>query len=136
MRLNGIGIAPLGVEPKLPDGTFWATTWFTFIYLPIVPLWRRRLRRVEDAEDAEDWELEEIEDGKFNWTSIFKTLGFSWIFVPLVVGGPLSILVKEVWDDLLGWPSQHHGLAFGLGMLWLAAWVLGLHSWHAKRFQP
>lgn len=133
MRINGIGIAWLGVEPRLPDGSFWATTWFTFLFLPIFPLGRRRLKVVEEGQDLV---IQELEDSRLSWASILKTLGFSWLMVPFLVGAPMPLLVTEVWIDMLGWSQTGQNWGIGLWIVWLGVWVLGLSSWHEKRFQP
>ncbi len=133
MRINGIGVAYLGLEPRRPDGSFWATRWFTFIYLPLIPLGRQRLRVVEQGQDLL---IQELEDSRLKGASILKTLVFCWLIVPGLVGTPVGVLVTEVWVDILGWSQSAQNWGIGLWIVWLAAWVLGLQSWHAKRFAP
>ncbi|SRR6266568_3659128 len=41
---NGIGTTYYGARDFLPDGTYTTTEWFTFIYVPVIPLQSLRLR--------------------------------------------------------------------------------------------
>lgn len=47
-RINGIGTTMLGFTDADQDGNCFATMWFTFLYIPILPLKRLKIHRVDE----------------------------------------------------------------------------------------
>ena len=133
-RINGIGPVHLGAEARRPDGTRWATLWFTALFLPVIPIRRERLELLDHR--GTGYAFRVVERGPHAWARIARTFAFGWLLVPLLVGAPLTLLVSEVWRDRLGFDASTQNIAIGAWIVWLIAWVWGLAQWHERRFAP
>jgi hypothetical protein len=133
VRLNGIGLTHLGIEPRGPNGDAWATVWFTFFYLPVFPLRRERIRFLPRR--GSGYAFRVIERGPFDLASIARSYAFSWLFMPLVVGLPLAALTREAWRAL-GLPEALYLYAFGAWVVWACGWIWGLLSWRERCCRP
>lgn len=105
MRINGIGITFLGVSKQDENGIATATAWFTFVYLPIFPISRSRVRFLPHQGSGFSYEL--ISGEKFVFKEILKTYFFGWILYPLIIAFPAIFAFKEVWQ-YLGLPESIH----------------------------
>lgn len=123
MRINGIGVTLLGVGPMDPDGVAPATMWFTFLYLPLVPLTRYRVRFLPHKGSGFSYQV--LSHEPLNWREVLKTYFVGWVLTPLILFGPLAIGVEEVWSGI-GLPASLHLVYIAMCIAWLivAVWRL------------
>lgn len=130
MRINGIGATLLGISAPDEFGNSTATTWFTFIYLPLIPVGRMTVRFLEHKGSGFSYTI--IKKEKLVLTEIFRTYLFGWILFPLMIFGPAAIVQKGIWETL-GLPEAIH-IPFGVvAVIWVFAACLKLDSWHEAK---
>ena len=133
MRISGIGVTLLGVSNKQPDGTATATWWFTFLYLPVLPVRRVRVRFLPHK--GSGISFEEISDEDRIASEILKTYLYGWILIPLLIFWPLILsIVMNNLAAKLPQPWQIPAVVFMI--VWILGWILILLSWHEKKYKP
>lgn len=134
MRLSGIGTTLLGVRPSDVESESTATEWFTFIYLPLVPLARYRLRFLPHTGSGFSYEI--LAREPIHAREVLTTYLNGWILTPIVLFSPLVLAVREVWSAI-GLPESLYIPFVVLAILWLivALWIL-LDRHEAKYWQP
>ena len=72
--LNGIGTKFLGECEHHADGSYIATRWFTFVYLPIIPLYSARIFGIEpESALSATYHYAEL---PMHWPQVMRTYGF------------------------------------------------------------
>lgn len=126
--INGVGLRYLGLVPTEKTSEVLATVWFTFLYLPILPLRRERLMLVGQRE----FRFHVIERVTLDWNDVARTYVFGWILLPLLVLWPLPIAVVEV-QGFLGIPKHVQPFVIFFAIIWLVVSVWKLKGWDEKR---
>lgn len=116
---NGIGTKFLGFTPRLHDGSHYATKWFVYVHMPIIPLRRYRLtigessyaRRSNGSVETTQYGLHAISRPKV--LEVLATYLAWWIVGPALIALPyLSFTL-----------FPHHGVWVGIlliaGIIWL-----------------
>ncbi len=98
MRINGIGTTLLGVSDMDQDGIATATLWFTFLFLPIIPLRRYRVQFLPSQGAGYSYQILSLE--KRSIPEILKTYLLGWIGAPVLIFGPLFFAIRENWEVL------------------------------------
>lgn len=110
---NGIGTKFNGISEIDNEGKITATCWVVFLYFPIFPLWKAKLKR--EITKSNEFKYQIIEKQSLQSKEILKTYLFGWIITPLIWFGPLILCIREV-ADYIGIPkSEFKGVANGGG---------------------
>ena len=133
MRLGGIGTTLLGVRPSTGEGESTATEWFTFIYLPLIPLARYRLHFLPHKGSGFSYEI--LERVPLRGREVIITYLNGWILTPFLLFAPLVLAVREVWTGL-GLPESWYIPFMVFAILWLivALWIL--LDRHEAKYKP
>ncbi|WP_432946141.1 hypothetical protein ACQPXM_07445 [Kribbella sp. CA-253562] len=139
---NGIGFDLKGFTRKDPTGRCFATRYFTFVYLPVVPLDRFYLE--EGPIQYQDLGLSSNTLTRYRITGwsrlrvgeILRTYLFSWIIGPGVVLVPILLWLGQA-DQL----SDRIGIGWVIGgfVAWLLGSIIGLaflHTAYRERWAP
>ncbi|WP_018342209.1 hypothetical protein [Cytophaga aurantiaca] len=97
--LDGIGTRFNGVSQPDEQGHVHATSWFTFLYLPLVPLWRAEIKR-EITLPLKTFNYQVIQKLPLDKSEILKTYLYGWILIPLLLLGPALFLIPEIHQQL------------------------------------
>jgi hypothetical protein len=133
MRLNGIGLTLLGVGRQETDNTAFATLWFTFLYLPIIPFQRWRVQFLPHS--GSGFSYKRLARLPLDGPDILRTYFVSWLVIPAGLLGPLVLAVREVWGAL-GLPAAWNLPYIGVAILWLVAGIWKLADWHENSCRP
>ena len=108
------------------------------IYLPVIPL--RTLTIKRDVTKPHIFEYKMVRYEKMSVTGILKPYFFSWIVMPLLLGGPMILCVREVAesigipvDDERGGLSTTWTITFVIALLYFVVALLKIKSWDEKR---
>ncbi|MFT5818992.1 MAG: hypothetical protein ACI8ZM_000214 [Crocinitomix sp.] len=123
MRINGIGIAFLNATKAADDGTYTAYKVVTFLYAPIFPICKMRLKRRITKSNLFELELEVPE--KMELKSILWIYVKGWIVYPMILFAPLALSVIEVYTAI-GLPDNLYNYFFGFALVYLiiVVWIL------------
>lgn len=133
MRINGIGVTLLGVSEYDNDGNCTATVWFTFIYLPLIPLRRLKVRFAEHKGSGFSYSI--ISRENLRISEILRTLLFGWVLFPLVIFGPGVLVQDSVWQAI-GLPDFIH-IPFGIAaVIWVFVSCFKLLDRHEAKCRP
>lgn len=123
MRLNGIGTAFLNASKIGEDGTYTAYKVFTFLYAPIIPICKMRLKRKITKPNY--FELEFQEPEKMELKVVLWIYFKGWIIYPIILFTPLAIAVIEVYTAL-GLPEGLYNYFIGFAIIYLmiVVWIL------------
>ncbi|MCB9422203.1 MAG: hypothetical protein H6667_20540 [Ardenticatenaceae bacterium] len=133
MRLNGIGLTFLGIAPMDENNETTTTRWFTFLFLPILPLGRSRIRFLPHK--GTGFSYVELGREPIVWREVALTYLFGWIIFPALIFWPLVLAVKEVWTGL-NLPQMLYTPFIIFAIVWLIAAVWKLMDWHENRGRP
>ncbi|MEJ5309222.1 MAG: hypothetical protein WHX52_05590 [Anaerolineae bacterium] len=78
------------------EGVATATLWFTFVFLPLIPLRRYRVQFLP-AQGA-GYSYQVISEEKHSISEILKTYLLGWIVAPVLIFGPLFFAIRENWE--------------------------------------
>lgn len=98
MTLRGIGTRVLNCSISDSDGTCYGYKWFTFLYLPLFPLFKIRfIRKITSRHIFETVTLE-----KFPMTlrEILRVYLKGWFVYPVLLFWPFIFLISEVYERL------------------------------------
>lgn len=98
MRLNGIGTTLLGVSDMDENGVAIATMWFTFLFLPIIPLARYQVQFLPHAGSGASFDI--LRQDKLVFKEVLKTYLSGWILAPALILGPIILAVRQNWEKL------------------------------------
>ena len=133
LRINGIGFIHLGAQHQ-SDRIVLATLWFSFLFLPVIPVRREQLEVLPST--GSGYAFRVLAKLPLDAAAIIKTLTLYWVVLPLAVGLPVPLLVSEVWRDRLGWSASSQIVAIGLWALLLGLWTLGVAEVHERSLRP
>ena len=133
MRINGIGTTFLGVSAPDKNGISTATNWFTFIFLPIFPTSRLRVRFLPHQGSGFSFELVSYE--KMVFKEILKTYLFGWILYPMLIFAPAVLAVKEIFIQL-GLPQSFHIPYIIFTVIWVITCIWKLSDWQNAKCCP
>ncbi len=131
--LNGIGTTLLGISTQNERSEATATHWFTFFYLPIVPLKRYTVRFLPHRGSSFSYQI--LAEGPLNWREVALTYLYGWLLIPLFIFWPISLAVREVWQSL-GLPQSFNIPFMVFAILWVIIAVWKLADWHENRGRP
>jgi hypothetical protein len=133
MRINGIGTAYLGLGPR--DGTDCrcATLWFTFLFLPVKPLRRHRLRLTRTSHGVV---VEPIAETPLVPIEICRTRLYGFLIFPLLIAWPLPLAIFSIGGLEKGEASWIWPATFFASLGWLIGSPLLLMRWHEGRTRP
>ncbi|MFT4602761.1 MAG: hypothetical protein ACI857_002948 [Arenicella sp.] len=123
MTFNGIGFRYLNASELDVQGCYTSDKWFTFLYLPIIPLKRMKMKRA--ITKSNNSQLEYIEESKIDGLSIFKSFVWGWIIYPVIILWPMPFMVIELYQSL-GFPENLHSLFFASVIIYMLimVWIL------------
>lgn len=135
--INGIGAIYYGYYQRCPDGSRWATLWITFLYLPLVPLHRKRLLRIGVGRDVI---VQPFEKSPLRLAEILKTYLLGWLVLSVITFGPGVFAVIEVWQAVglqaltQRWFGPEGGetaynIYIGFAIVWLVLCAWRLRVW-------
>lgn len=131
MRINGIGVTYLGISRTDETGCCEATLWFTFLFAPLFPLARHRLRR-HLSPDGRFFRYERVAKTPLLGKEILRTYLFGWLLFPLLLFWPGVLAFREVWQGL-GLPESLYTAAIAFAIVWLIVFSWKLMDWHEAR---
>lgn len=114
---NGIGTRFNAVSGPDKDGNSKATLWITFLFIPIVPLWKAEIKR-EIALPLKDFKYQVIQKIPLDKKEILTTYLYGWILIPLLLVAPFIFLVPEVTNLLGIAPPPARNLIKGDSLTW------------------
>jgi hypothetical protein len=133
MQINGIGTTLLGVGSQDEHNVAIATRWFTFVYLPVIPLARLKVQFLPHQGGGFSFRI--IEKLPFDAGEIARGYFNGWIATPLAAFGPMFFAVSEVWEAL-GLPEAWHSYYIAATIVWLIFAVWQLSERREARCRP
>jgi hypothetical protein len=144
--LNGIGIRFNRVSRPDNKGHVKATMWVTFLYLPIIPLWKAEVIR-ENSLPLREFKYRVIHKLPLDVKEILITYLYGWILIPILMFGPIVFIMPEVTESLgipsppsrnliKGDPLNWHDWFFISFIIYLVITVLKLRNRDFKRGLP
>ena len=123
MTFNGIGFRYLNASPLDKEGCYTADKWFTFLYLPILPVKRMKMKRTITKSNVS--QIQFVSKSKIDPLSKLKSAFWGWIIYPSIIFWPLPMVVIEVYE-VLELPADMHSLAFGFLIFYMLVviWIL------------
>ncbi|GEM_PF-4949550 len=143
---NGIGTRFLGFSKTEAGDAYYATNWFTFLFFPVIPLYRAKviLKKTEQDWSVLKKKYDILSKEKLSAKEIFSTYLFGWILIPLFIVWPVIFCITEVADVIGLPPSEFKGLIngpnFGVreylffaALIWIVVVAWKLKKWDDKR---
>ena len=139
--INGIGTKFYGISGLDNGGCSTATKWVTFLFFPIIPLYKEKIKRT--ITKPYEFQYEIIAREKLSFTEIIQTYIWWWCIIPLSLFRPLLLCIPELQQSL-GFHLPTNGFndpAIGDYLLVVAIiWMLFTRSrfltWNEKRWLP
>ena len=131
--LNGIGTTLLGISPQNEQSEATATRWFTFFYLPIVPLKRYTVRFLPHKGSGFSYYI--LANEPLNWREVVLTYLYGWLLMPLLIFWPIPLVVREVWLAM-GLPESLNLPFIFVAIVWVIIVIWKLADWHENRGRP
>lgn len=133
MRINGIGTTLLGISKPDEEGTSTATNWFTFLFLPLYPVRRMRVRFLPHKGSGYSYQI--VSNEKLVLSEMLKTLLYCWFLIPLFAFAPLIFAFKEVWTAL-GLPQSLQIAYIIVCVIWVGVVIWKTADRHEARCRP
>jgi hypothetical protein len=108
--INGIGTMLYGISEIDNEGNITATTWVTFLYLPLFPLWKDRLKR--KVTKPYEYTYSIIRKESIEISEVIKTYLWGRILIPLLIFGPSLLNISEL-QQILGFTIIKNGFFIG-----------------------
>lgn len=134
-RINGIGLSFDGVSKPDHEGNCTATQWFTFIFVPIFPITRYKLKPIKKVPFR--FEFQTISKQKLVLTEILQTYLFGWILFPALIFAPflaLGLSATPEAEKAFGIPTWTQIPLILLAIAWLIVSVWKLRTWDYERW--
>lgn len=132
-RMNGVGTWFLGVSRSASDPTVrHATSWVTFLWLPVFPLGRYKIKPIRVRPNH--LQFQTLGKEKLILGEILRTYFFGLILMPLAALSPLVFSIKEV-QEALGVPEVLQVPVMVFSILWLAGFVWKLKDWEENQWR-
>ncbi|MCP4538462.1 MAG: hypothetical protein GY832_15105 [Chloroflexi bacterium] len=110
-----------------------ATLWFTFAYLPIVPLAYYRVQFLPHKGSGFSYQV--LSRESLNGFEILKTYMFGWLICPALIFGPLVPAISEIWS-VFKLPESWQILYIVFGIVWMIVAAWRLLDRHEARCDP
>jgi hypothetical protein len=136
----------LGYSKVDEEGHCYVTEWYTFMYLPLIPLRRLKIKRFKTKPQVFDFQIMSVE--KLKITNILSTLLYGYILFPLLICGSSLLCIRDIADKIGIPPEKFNGLndsdfSFGIyelliiiSIIWIILIVYLLKKWDEKRGLP
>jgi len=139
--INGIGTRFYGFTKPDRDGNCKVTKWIAFMYLPFVPLKTMTIKR--EVTKPHIFQFNVVKYEKMKYTDVLMTYFCSWIIMPLLIGWPMILCIREVSEkmgvsieDSSGRLSDIWTVMFAFAIIYFIIALLKLKSWDEKRGLP
>lgn len=113
----------MGVQKPANPNVRFATLWFTFLYIPIIPLWRGAYRLDKTL----------IEKNQLQLREVLTTYLFSYLLVPFLLFTPMGLAVVEV-QEAIGISKDLQVPLMILSVLWVIGGGWKLADWDEARW--
>jgi hypothetical protein len=133
MRINGIGTTFLGVSELDSDGVAIATLWFTFLFLPAIPLKRYRVQFLPHQGSGYAYQVIRPEGHKL--ADILKTYLSGWVLAPALIFGPMILAIRENWD-IFNLPEPWYTPYILFSIAWFITTFMVIHTRLENRCRP
>lgn len=131
--LNGIGTRFMGYSAPENDGSVFVTMWFTFVYLPIIPLGRNKILRNPNTK-SNQFQYTILKREKLLAKEVLSTYLWSLVVLPLWILGPGFLLnafgLLDSKDESVMIPS----ILFYV--IWFGFWLWKIKDWDEERGFP
>lgn len=138
LSINGIGTRFYGITKPDEEGNCKAICWFSFVYIPLIPLWRATISREQTRPHV--FKFNVIQKEKLVFKEVISTYFFGWIVMPLLIGAPMILCIREVSERLgiavenpKGGLSDTWTVMFVIALVYFVIAILKLKSWDEKR---
>jgi hypothetical protein len=132
-RINGIGTWFLGVTSAASDPQLrHATSWVTFLWLPLFPLARYTIRPLKVRANHMQYQI--VTREKIMWSEVLRTYLFGLLLMPLLVLGPAILSIKEI-QEAIGVPTAFQMPLMVFSIAWIIVCVWKLKNWEEKRWK-
>lgn len=133
--LNGIGTKFYGFTPVDAQGCCYTTNWFTFLYFPVTPLWRAKIKR--DPSRPQTFSYQLLQKTPLVPGEILRTYLYGWIIGPVAAFWPLIISVREVAEMLgVNTDGSFYNWMIGFAIVYFVIFIWKWRDWDEKRGLP
>lgn len=139
--INGIGTKFYGISELDSEGYVTATDWVTFLFLPIVPLGRVKLKREVTRPYTFQYSILHYE--KLQLKEVLITYLYGRVIMPLLIVWPFMLIIPELQQALglhipsNGFNNPTIGDYYFIGAILWMLFVFGKFlSWNEKRWLP
>lgn len=132
-RINGIGFGFAGVSHPDAEGNCYATQWFTFVFLPLFPVARYKIKPLKKV----PFQFQITSQSALVLQEVLSTYLYGWILFPLLILGPFLALAlaatpeAEVAFKIPTWTQMP---LIALSILYLVVSVWKLKDWDYERW--
>lgn len=105
---NGIGLRFLGFSKLDENNACYATVWFTLFFVPLIPLYRAKIKRM--ATNSVDFVFTMLAKERLVPMEIVKVLVEGWIVIPTCILLPLIVCIPAV--GIVGLPDTVGNVLF------------------------
>lgn len=126
MNINGTGTRFLGYSPLDKDGSCFVTNWVTILYLPVIPLYRAKIKRKITLPIEFKYEI--LDKDKLVLKEVIITYLFGWIIFPLIIFWPFTFSFFSI-QRFIG--IQNQDLFIIPFSVFALVWVIFI-SWRLK----
>ena len=130
--INGIGTKFHGFRRDSSDDTLCVTSWFVFLYFPVIPVSAYRIRIVEMEKKQYGYEV--LEKIPFNGKEILTTYFWGWVIAPVLWVWPIPFAVREV-GEYLGYANEEGVGGFYLFVVIFAITWIAVFAWKWKDWE-
>lgn len=127
--INGIGTGFNGFSQPDGEGHVTATKWFIFLYFPVLPLWKAKLKRQLTESHVFQYHLLSYE--KMTAKEILTTYLYGWLVAPVLFFGPLILSIREV-AAAIGIPTENAGFGIYQALITFSILYLVIVVWKWK----
>jgi hypothetical protein len=137
--LNGIGTRFNGFSKPDEEGKVTATMWFTFFYLPVLPLSKQEF--IREITPSNEFRYRVISKQPLQAKEILMTYLFGWIIIPVLWFGPCILCIREIADKIGIPPAAEKGfgvyeLLMTVSIIYVVIFVWKLKDWDEARGLP
>jgi hypothetical protein len=133
MRINGIGITLLGIAGDDGPDESTATLWFTFAFLPVIPIRRMRVKFLSHKGSGFSYQF--IANEKLVLSEILRTYLYCWILVPALGLAPFLLGNDKIWTAL-SIPKSLQIPYLALCAIWAVVYIWKVADRHEARCRP
>jgi hypothetical protein len=136
--INGTGLRFYGVNQPDQEGKSFATVWFTFFFLPIVPV--RRVVLTRKITRPRDFIFTVHAKQKLVWSEVAHTWLWGLILTPLLMFAPLILGAIGIATGILADTPEHsNGFTIAVllvGIIYLIVFIWKWKDWIDKQGLP